>query len=155
MQEVFWDHPRFRTWIAVARACHLVKQTLARDLKPLDLEPSHVDVLANVYRREGMSQRDLADRLLVGRSSVSMLLPQLEKRGLLERRACADDRRVLRLYLTEKGKEATVQAMEIQNALVARIMTLSSEDQCTQVRDTMRGIVGLLAEEQDDKISAA
>ncbi|TJW48469.1 MAG: MarR family transcriptional regulator, partial [Mesorhizobium sp.] len=28
-QELPWDNPRFRNWVAVARACHVLERTLA------------------------------------------------------------------------------------------------------------------------------
>jgi hypothetical protein len=58
------------------------------------------------FRTPGISQQDLADKLLVGRSNLSMLLPQMEKRGLLVRRGDPQDRRVLRLELTPSGTES-------------------------------------------------
>ena len=75
-QELPWDNPRFRNWVAVARACHVLERTLAVKLAPLDLKPAQLDVLMNLYRHPGMSQHDLARKLLVGRSNITMLLPQ-------------------------------------------------------------------------------
>ena len=90
-QALPWENPRFHNWIAVARACQVMGLTLARALQPLDLKPPHLDILVNIFRTPGISQQDLADKLLVGRSNLSMLLPQLEKRGLLVRRGDQQD----------------------------------------------------------------
>src|SRR5690606_15817799 len=84
-QELPWDSPRFRNWVAVARACHAVERAAAAALAPLDLKPAQLDVLMNLYHHPGMSQHDLARKLLVGRSNITMLLPQMEKRDLLRR----------------------------------------------------------------------
>ena len=84
-QDLPWDNPRFRNWVAVARACHSVERALASALQPLDLKTAQLDVLMNLYRHPGMSQHDLARKLLVGRSNITMLLPQLEKRALVRR----------------------------------------------------------------------
>src|SRR5690606_26667100 len=84
-QALPWDNPRFRNWIAVVRAEKAVVRALTRALAPLDLKIGQLDVLMNLYRHPGMSQHDLARRLLVGRSNITMLLPQLEKQGLLRR----------------------------------------------------------------------
>ena len=77
-QELPWDNPRFRNWVAVARACHAVERAVAAALVPLELKPAQLDVLMNLYRHPGMSQHDLARKLLVGRSNITMLLPQME-----------------------------------------------------------------------------
>jgi DNA-binding MarR family transcriptional regulator len=146
-----WDHPRFRTWIAVARACQLMQLTLARNMAHLEIKPPHLDIMINLYRREGISQQELARKLLVGRSNMSMLLPQLEKRGLIERRADARDKRVLRLHLTDEGKAVTEQAMKIQTTLIDTVMATSSEERCLMVADQMEKIIEvLLAEDRGD-----
>ena len=85
-QSLPWDNPRFRNWVAVARACHAVERAVAAALVPLDLKPAQLDVLMNLYRHPGMSQHDLARKLLVGRSNITMLLPQMEKRQAPEAR---------------------------------------------------------------------
>ncbi|MBX9458795.1 MAG: MarR family transcriptional regulator [Rhizobium sp.] len=146
-----WDHPRFRTWIGVARACQLMQLTLARNMAHLEIKPPHLDIMINLYRREGISQQELARKLLVGRSNMSMLLPQLEKRGLIERRADARDKRVLRLHLTNEGRTVTEQAMKIQTALIDTVMATSSEERCLMVADQMEKIIEvLLTEDRDD-----
>ena len=146
------DHPRFRTWIAVARACQLMQLTLARNMAHLEIKPPHLDIMINLYRREGISQQELARKLLVGRSNMSMLLPQLEKRGLIERRADARDKRVLRLHLTDEGKAVTEQAMKIQTALIDTVMATSSEERCLMVADQMEKIIEvLLAQDRDEE----
>ncbi|MCV3764335.1 MarR family winged helix-turn-helix transcriptional regulator [Rhizobium sp. TRM95796] len=144
-----WDHPRFRTWIAVARACQLMQLTLARNIAHLDIKPPHLDIMLNLYRREGISQQELARKLLVGRSNMSMLLPQLEKRGLVERRCDSQDKRVLRLFLTEEGKAITEQAMEVQTGLIDQVMAGASEERCNDVADHMEGIIATLLAQGD------
>jgi DNA-binding MarR family transcriptional regulator len=144
-----WDHPRFRTWIAVARACQLMHLTLARNIAHLDVKPPHLDILINLYRREGISQQELARKLLVGRSNMSMLLPQLEKRGLVERRGDGRDKRVLRLYLTDEGKKLTEEAMRIQTALIDKVMGDSTESRCLEVADHLERVVQVLLTEDE------
>lgn len=149
-QALPWDHPRFRTWIAVARACQLMQLTLARNMAHLEIKPPHLDIMINLYRREGISQQELAHKLLVGRSNMSMLLPQLEKRGLIERRPDARDKRVLRLHLTDEGKAITEQAMKIQTALIDTVMATSTEERCLMVADHMEKIIEVLLAETHD-----
>jgi DNA-binding MarR family transcriptional regulator len=143
-----WDHPRFRTWIAVGRACQLMQLTLARNMAHLEIKPPHLDILMNLYRREGISQQELARKLLVGRSNMSMLLPQLERRGLIARRGDGRDKRVLRLFLTPQGKEITEKAMEIQTGLIDMVMGATPEDRCLDVAEHMEKIVGILLEQE-------
>lgn len=151
-QSLPWDHPRFRSWIAVARACQLMQQSLGRSLVELDIKTPHLDILINLYRFEGISQQELARKLLVGRSNMSMLLPQMEKRGLIERRGHKKDKRVLRLFLTEEGRNLTERAMVIQTDLIERVLSREPIDQCVAMANSMERIIGVLQQDlrEDD-----
>lgn len=139
-----WDHPRFRSWVAVGRACLIMNQVLAREIAALNIKPPHLDILVNLYRFEGLTQQELARKLLVGRSNMSMLLPQMEKRGLIERRGDETDRRVLRLYLKPEGRALCEKAMEIQTRIIDETMSQSSIDACETVADTMENLTSVL-----------
>jgi DNA-binding MarR family transcriptional regulator len=143
-QELPWDNPRFRNWVAVARACHALERTLAVKLAPLDLKPAQLDVLMNLYRHPGMSQHDLARRLLVGRSNITMLLPQLEARGLLRREGDEKDKRVLRLTLTKAGETLLMRALKVHMALIETAMSQSTPDQCDLIGEQMHKITEVL-----------
>ncbi len=136
-----WDHPRFRSWISVGRACQLMQQALTRALAPLDIKPPHLDILVNLYRFEAISQQELARKLLVGRSNMSMLLPQMEKRGLLERRPDQRDKRILRLSLTVEGRALTEQAMLIQTDLIERTLSATPLEDCLKMADSMDKLI--------------
>ncbi|MGH6760179.1 MAG: MarR family winged helix-turn-helix transcriptional regulator [Phyllobacterium sp.] len=148
LQSLPWNNPRFKNWISVARACQLMERALSRKLQAIDLKPPHLDILANLYRFPGISQQDLARKLLVGRSNMSMLLPQLEKRGLLHRKPDASDKRVLRLELTEEGKTLTESALAIQMEVIEISMGAVSLAECDQVGDSMSKLVKRLLEDE-------
>ena len=139
-----WDNPRFRNWVAVARACHAVERAVAAALTPLDLKPAQLDVLMNLYRHPGMSQHDLARKLLVGRSNITMLLPQMENRELVRRENDDKDRRVLRLYLTAEGEALLMEALKVHTALIEKVMSASTPAECDLVGDQMRRIAEVL-----------
>ncbi|AVA21817.1 MarR family winged helix-turn-helix transcriptional regulator [Rhizobium sp. LEGMi198b] len=151
-QSLPWDHPRFRSWIAVARACQLMQQSLGRALAHLDIKPPHLDILVNLFRFEGISQQELAHKLLVGRSNMSMLLPQMEKRGLIERRGDKHDKRVWRLYLTTEGRRLTEEAMAIQTDLIDRMLSDAPLDECEIMTAHMERIVSLLLQEEREPL---
>ena len=146
MQETIWDNPRFRNWVAVGRACHAVERALGQALAPLDLKTAHLDMMMNIHRHPGMSQQELANKLLVGRSNITMLLPQMEKRGLVVRQTDKIDKRVLRLQLTGEGEALLAKALDIHLALVEKIMGETPEKECDIVGAAMNRITAVLTE---------
>jgi DNA-binding MarR family transcriptional regulator len=146
MQDLPWDNPRFRNWIAVVRAEKAVVRELGRVLQPFDLKIAQLDMLMNLYRHPGMSQHDLARRLLVGRSNITMLLPQLEKQGLLRREGDAKDKRVMRLFLTAEGEALLMKALKAYTGLIDRVMAQSTAAECDQMGSVMNRISEMLKE---------
>jgi MarR family transcriptional regulator, organic hydroperoxide resistance regulator len=135
-----WEMPRFRNWIAVGKVNMLVERALNRGLAPLGLKCAQFDVLAAIFRFPGLTQQELADKLLVGRSNMSMLLPDLMRRGLIERRSDARDARVRRLHLTAEGDALSRQAFAVQTGVIEGMMGALSAEECDQLGDMMRRI---------------
>ena len=132
--------PRYRNWIAVAKVHAMVEKAMTKGLLPLGLKLPHYDILANTYRFPGLTQQDLATKLLVGRSNLSMLLPELEKRNLIRRTPDSADKRVRRLHLTESGTELVMDGLKVQVAIIEDMMQALSAEECDQLGDFMRRV---------------
>jgi MarR family transcriptional regulator, organic hydroperoxide resistance regulator len=138
--EVPWDLPRFRNWIAVAKVHALVEKAMGVGLAPLGLKLPHYDILANIYRFPDLTQQELANRLLVGRSNLSMLLPELEKRALVLRTPDSKDKRMRRLRLTAEGQTLTQQALAVHSRVIENMMLALTAEECEQLGDFMRRV---------------
>ena len=80
----------------------------------------------------------------MGRSNITMLVPQLEKRGLLRREGDEKDRRVLRLTLTAEGEDLLMRALTVHMALIEKAMATATPSECDFVGDNMRRIAEVL-----------
>lgn len=74
-------------------------------IKELGLQPGQMPVLMLLSRSDGCSQRSLAKFLRNKPSTVNVSIQRLEKAGIVCRRRDEKDQRIMRVYLTEKGKE--------------------------------------------------
>lgn len=68
-------------------------------------------------KENGQSQKELADRLNVKPSTITVMLGRMEKAGLVERRQDDEDQRVSRVYITEEGKNVCGKAKEVMKNL--------------------------------------
>lgn len=67
--------------------------------------PLKLLILQAVSKEEGVSPGEICQRFGLEFSRISRLLQSLEREGLLQRKRYPQDRRFLRLYLTEKGRQ--------------------------------------------------
>lgn len=88
------------TWLRLARFYHKADRRLLATLRCHDLSIAQFDVLAQLGAAEGITQQELANKLLVTKGNVTQLLDRMTSGGLLTRR---QDGRANRLYLTEAG----------------------------------------------------
>lgn len=82
-------------------------------LAVLDLNLTSAMLLMFVVEHGGQTQTALAERLNVGRAAAGSIVDRLEARGLVERHADVDDRRVWVVEATDAGKEIAVKIAEI------------------------------------------
>lgn len=132
-----WEVPGFGSWLSVVRVHHACEMAITAALEPLGLNLSQYDILANLARQPDLAQGELAGRLLVGKSAVSMTLPDLERRGLITRERDADDGRIRRLKLTQKGKELASRALAAHAAILDLMMSNTEPDDAARVEAAM------------------
>ncbi len=113
-------------WVRVTRLHQNLDHRSEENFRGLGLNSAWFDVLANVGAREGLTQRELADSLLVTKGNISQLMTKLEAANLIERRA---DGRALRLYLTEAGRELRGRAVPRQEALLTESLSRLTPDE--------------------------
>lgn len=105
-------------WLRLARVFQKVDRATVDLLRQWDLSVAQFDVLVQVGHAEGLTQQQLADRLLVTKGNVCQLLDRMEERGLLVRQ---QEGRANHLYLTEKGKDVHAEALPAQERMIESI----------------------------------
>ncbi len=92
-----------------AEALHLTahgwRTALDRRLRPLGYSRSRWMVLLHVSRNDGITHRELAERMGIEAPTLVRLIDRMEGDGLLRRRASESDRRVKHLHLSAAGTE--------------------------------------------------
>lgn len=141
-----WDLARFRNWVACGKVNLLVRKALSDGISELGLDLPQYDAMSAIFRFPGLTQSELADKLLVGRSNLSMLLPELEKRQWIKRETDETDRRVRRLHLTARGRKLVSAALEIQVQLTDHMSAAVDDDECDAIGDMMRRVGHYLEE---------
>jgi MarR family transcriptional regulator, organic hydroperoxide resistance regulator len=87
----------------------LLSQLLGRHfqemLDPHGLTPFHWLVLCCLWEQDGLPTSHLGDRLCQVGGTLTGVIDRMEERGLVRRERDPEDRRVLRIWLTESGRQ--------------------------------------------------
>jgi DNA-binding MarR family transcriptional regulator len=115
---------------SIHKAAVRIRQYLGHQLRAFDLTPEQFGVLARLWEREGVSQRELADLLFKDKPTITRMLDKLDARGLTRRLPDTRDRRVLRVYLTGPGRALEADVLEaVRGVRRSAYSGLSTEDQ--------------------------
>jgi DNA-binding MarR family transcriptional regulator len=129
------EEPSLQTWLGLIRVYQKVQRELDHILAEAGLTLAQFDILANLGMSEGITQQELAERLLVTKGNVCGLLDRMEAAELVERRSDPKDRRTNRVHLTRPGKTALQRAFPAHLGLIQKCLgNLSSAEQRTLAR---------------------
>lgn len=111
-----------RVWFRFLRMRQRCQTIMTQRLRELGLSVAQFDLMSTLSEQEGITQRDLADRLYVTKGNVSGLVDRLVEAGLVLRRGIPGDRRSYALHLTPSGRQLVEQGMAVQMAFVAQTL---------------------------------
>ncbi|WP_171170578.1 MarR family winged helix-turn-helix transcriptional regulator [Streptomyces sp. I05A-00742] len=112
-----------------------------RYLDPVGITPAQSRLLRTVSHCEAPPRMaDLAERLEVVPRAVTTLVDALEANGAVRRVPDPSNRRVIRIELTEQGRETLRAMREARRAAVEEILSPLTSDQ----RDVLGGLLGEL-----------
>ncbi len=123
------DELPIRTWARFIRFHDRVGRRIEQIFATRGVSQAQFDVLMTLRIEEGITQQELAKRLLVTKGNVCGLIDRMETAGWVERRADPDDRRANRLYLTDEGRRQVAQTFPDHKALVEETLGRLNEQE--------------------------
>lgn len=117
-------------YIKLSRALASVEARVNAHLAGHGLSTSQFGLLEALYHLGPLCQQQLAQKLLKSSGNLTLVLDNLEKRGLVVRSRDARDRRFVRVCLSEAGREA-IEAIfpDHVRGVVAAFAPLAAEEQ--------------------------
>lgn len=91
----------------------------ASDFEVLDLLAEHTS---------SVRVQELAGRVHLSQSALSRLIARLEKDGLVDRVMCPDDRRGVKVGLTDEGRARHAEVLPLQRAVLSRMLSDAPSD---------------------------
>lgn len=82
-----------------------------------DMSFELLEILAYLWRQDGVNQQEIADIIIKDKSSTTYLIDNLVKRNLVVRTADENDRRNKLIFLTKEGKQLQKQFNPLINEM--------------------------------------
>lgn len=94
-----------KLWVVLNRAHRAIAEHARREIERQGLRPTEFAVLEALYHKGPLTLGEVGSRVLLTSGSTTAVADKLQERGLIARRACAEDRRVCYAELTDDGRE--------------------------------------------------
>ena len=106
-----------------------------------DITPQQWAVLNRLWQQDGISQAEIADSTFKNRPVVTRIIDILEKKGRVVRRRSEQDRRVIRVYLTPKGREYEEKLVPLAKEVLERGRAGITDEELEHMTLALRKIV--------------
>jgi DNA-binding MarR family transcriptional regulator len=117
-----------------------VQKYFAKELAQYHIGWGHFAILMSLYDQEGRSQDSLAQSRGFDKTMIAKSILRLEEEGIVYREIDQEDKRIKRLYLTEKGRELKPEMERIGFELNALLLTGFDSDELSCAIKTVRKI---------------
>lgn len=94
-----------KLFIVLSRAYKAINEHVNKGIQANGLNPTEFAVLELLYHKGEQPMQQIGGKILLASGSITYVVDKLEQKGLLERIACPNDRRVTYAAITDKGKQ--------------------------------------------------
>ncbi len=110
----------------MARLC---ANELREKIAPFGLAPAQFMTLLELWNEDGLTQKELVDRLDVEQATMANTIARMQRDGLIERRPHPRDGRAQSIYITNKAKLLEIPATAAANDVNHILLSTLSEDE--------------------------
>ena len=121
------------SYIKLTRASETLAAVLARALARERLTTGQLGVLEALLHLGPMNERELARKLLRSGGNITIVLDNLEGRGMVRRTRSAEDRRYVSVALTPAGRRFIARVFPAHAERIAALMSALGADEQTEL----------------------
>ena len=130
MKATHTSHSSLASYTKLMRAAESVTGRTSRWMTDAGLTVSQFGVLEALHHKGPLCQRDIAGKILKSSGNITLVIDNLEKRGLVRRERGQIDRRYVTVHLTENGRELiTTVFRQVEAGIITEMSVLSHEEQ--------------------------
>lgn len=123
-----------KVFIVLSRAYRAISDYTNKYIQASGVNPTEFAVLELLYHKGDQPLQHIGDKILLASGSITYVVDKLEKKQLLKRIACPNDRRVTFAQITEKGKEFLEEIFPEHQERIEHLMDgLTDEEKATVI----------------------
>lgn len=119
----------------------LFARGLTEAVRPFGLTTGTFPALLELWQQDGLTQKQLVERLDIEQATMANTLARMERDGLITRRRAKADRRMQHIFLTEHARRLQAPAIEAATGVNAALLADLEPDERQQFVTLMHKII--------------
>ncbi|WP_226530097.1 MarR family winged helix-turn-helix transcriptional regulator [Metabacillus niabensis] len=127
-------------FIVLSRAHRAFNDVVNKHISTFNLNPTEFAVLELLYHKGPQPLQQIGGKILLASGSITYVVDKLEQKGLLERRACPNDRRVTHAQITEKGQQLIEEIFPTHQEKIDEIVSVLTDEEKNLVTELLKKV---------------
>ena len=133
------DHS-LKAFVVLMKATRIIEDGLKKDISTYGINLSEFAVLEALYHKGELTVQQICQKVLINSGSMTYVIDKLVKKGLLNRKTSAGDRRVYYIQLTNEGRTFMDDIFPKHEAFISDIFSSLSEEEQEQFITMMKKV---------------
>lgn len=131
------DNLSLKAFVVLMKSAKSIEEKIKKDISSYGMKSSDFAILEALYHKGRQTIRQISEAVLINTGSITYVIDKLEKKELLERINCKEDRRVVYIEITKKGKQLMDEIFPKHQKVIEHIF----EDISTEQKETVINVL--------------
>ena len=129
-----------KLFVVLCKTFRTVSDIAKQDIKKHGLNLTEFEVLELLYSKGPQTIQDIGRRILLTSGSMTYVVDRLTEKGLVQRKNCEEDKRVIYAALTEQGEKILDDVFPAHAGCIADIFKGLSAEEIEQMTEGLKKI---------------
>lgn len=140
-----------KAFVVLMKASKSLQEVIKDDISNHGMRTSDFEILEALYHKGRLTVREVSEAVLINTGSITYVIDKLEKKGLLERSNCKDDRRVVYIQITDEGKKLMNTIFPAHQRVIEELFDGISEEDKKTVVNVLKQVGRKASKDKDGK----
>ena len=126
--------------IGILRTSSTLEQIVRKDVACYGLNMTEFSVLELLYHKGRQTTQTIKNKILIASSSTTYVIDQLEKKGLVNRILCQEDKRVTYVEISESGKDLMGRIFPCHAQMIAHFFDQLTVEEIKTLKELLKKV---------------
>lgn len=131
----------------------LNRQYVYKKMGKVTVYPGQPIIIKTIAENEGISQKDLSDICYKRPATITTMIQKMENQGFIKRVQDEKDKRIIRLYMTEKGRQFHKECRNMSKDIIDRNFKGVTDEELDCIYNALKKIKKNIETEEREELN--